>query len=227
MCPPVGAATTPSRSPSSHRVHPVRRLVQPLSDNVLCAEATIIRREWEGSSSIGVECTSSWHIDPGTGHAVSQGQRSQGRRRLGGRRQHPSCQDLHVRVTVDFVWREVGPIVVEAGRLRFPEVPESPGVYRLDLGQTVYIGEADRLRRRFQHYRTPGVKQPTNIRLNARMLGLLAEGGSLALCTLTTASIEVDGHRAPLDLRHRAARLLVENAALTAARIDGAQVENL
>jgi hypothetical protein len=116
---------------------------------------------------------------------------------------------------------------VEAGKLRFPEVPESPGVYRFGLGQTVYIGEADRLRRRFQHYRTPGVGQPTNLRLNALMLRLLGESSAVAVCTVTTASIEVDGRGSLLDFRDKAARLLVENAALTAARMEGARVENL
>lgn len=132
-----------------------------------------------------------------------------------------------VRVTVDFAWRDVGAITVEAGRLRFPDVPESPGVYRFDLGQAVYIGEADRLRRRFQHYRTPGAGQPTNLRLNALMLRLLGEGGAVAVCTVTTASIEVDDQRSPLDFREKSARLLVENAALTAKRMAGGRVENL
>lgn len=44
-----------------------------------------------------------------------------------------------MRVTVDFAWREVGQIRVEAGRLRFPEVAETPGVYRFDLGDTIYL----------------------------------------------------------------------------------------
>lgn len=132
-----------------------------------------------------------------------------------------------MRVTVDFAWREVGQIRVEAARLRFPEVAETPGVYRFDLGDTIYLGETDRLRRRFQHYRTPGVSQPTNVRLNALMLRLLGEGSALSVCAVTSASIEVDGHSSPLDLRDKAARLLVENAALTAARMEGLRVENL
>lgn len=84
-----------------------------------------------------------------------------------------------MRVAVDFTWRDVGWIRLEAGKLRFPEVPDSPGVYRFDLGQTVYIG------------------------------------------------LDVEGSRSKLDFRHKASRLLVENAALSAARMAGAQVENL
>ena len=132
-----------------------------------------------------------------------------------------------MRVTVDFAWREIGHIRVEAGRLRFPEVPETRGVYRFDLGKTIYLGETDRLRRRFQHYRTPGVSQPTNVRLNSLMLRLLGEGSAVSVCAVMSASIEVDGHSSPLDLREKAARLLVESAALTAARMEGLRVENL
>ena len=134
---------------------------------------------------------------------------------------HDGMMLASMHVAVDFAWREVGSIRVEAGRLRFPEVPDAPGVYRFDLGQTVYIGEADRLRRRFQHYRTPGPTQATNIRLNALMLRLLGEGGAVTVCAVTTATVEVDGHQRPLDLREKAARLLVENAALNAARLTG------
>ena len=132
-----------------------------------------------------------------------------------------------MRLTVDFSWREVDEIQTDAGKLRFPDVPEAPGVYRFDLGKTVYVGEADRLRRRFQHYRTPGPSQATNVRLNTLMLRLLREGGAVAVCIVASVSIEVDGQRSALDLGHKAARLLVENAALTAARLDGAIVENL
>ncbi len=130
-------------------------------------------------------------------------------------------------VGVDFAWRDVGSIRVEVGRLLFPEVPESPGAYRFDLGQTVYIGKTDRLRRRFQHYRAPGPTQATNLRLNRLMLQLVGEGGPVTVSTVTSASVEVDGHRWPLDLRNKAARLLVENAALTAAQLAGRSVENL
>jgi len=55
-------------------------------------------------------------------------------------------------------------MAIEAGKLSFPLAPEVPGIYRFDLGELVYVGETDRLRRRFQHYRTPG---PTHIRIFA------------------------------------------------------------
>jgi hypothetical protein len=132
-----------------------------------------------------------------------------------------------VRIAVEFNWRQVGWLRVEAGRLRFPDLPDVPGVYRFDLGDRVYIGEADRLRRRFQHYRTPGPSQATNLRINAVMLELLGASTAIEVCTVTAAEIEIDGQSAPLDLSYKSARLLVENAALTAARMAGLSVENL
>lgn len=132
-----------------------------------------------------------------------------------------------MRVAVEFSWREIEAITVEGGKLRFPVVPEAPDIYRFDLGDRVYIGEADRLRRRFQHYRTPGPSQATNLRLNAVMLPLLGAGGAVTVCTVTEAQVDIDGARAPLDLTRKASRLLVESAALTAARVAGEPVENL
>jgi hypothetical protein len=137
------------------------------------------------------------------------------------------CDARAMRVTVEFSWREVGRIVVEAGKLRFPDIPDGPGIYRFDLGDRVYIGEADRLRRRFRHYRTPGPSQTTNLRLNAAMVPLLLAGGVVIVCTVTEAQLDVDGAAAPLDLSRKASRLLVESAALTAARVAGEPVENL
>ena len=132
-----------------------------------------------------------------------------------------------MRVAVDFVWRSVGVLRLDADKLRFPEVAEVPGIYRFDLGDRVYIGEADRLRRRFAHYRNPGPSQSTNIRLNAVILELLAGGRPIDVSVVTDATADVDGRAAPLDLSHKAARLLVESAALTGERVAGRAVENL
>jgi hypothetical protein len=132
-----------------------------------------------------------------------------------------------VRVTVEFSWQEIGTISVDAGRLRFPEAPATPGIYTFDFGDRVYVGEADQLRRRLQHYRTPGSSQRTNLRLNDFTLRLLQAGGSVTVRTVTNAVVEIDGVRATLDLRQKAARQLVENAALTAASHSGGRVENL
>jgi len=78
-------------------------------------------------------------------------------------------------VAVDCAWQPVGPMQLEAGRLVFPRLVEGPGLYRLtfdwpDRARGVYIGEADDLRRRAQHYRTPGATQQTNIRMNQALV---------------------------------------------------------
>ncbi|HEV2071850.1 MAG TPA: hypothetical protein VGR26_18865 [Acidimicrobiales bacterium] len=47
------------------------------------------------------------------------------------------------------------------------------------------------------------------------------------MCVITSAEVDIDGQRHPLNLTRKAARLLVENAALTAAASAGHAVENL
>lgn len=134
-------------------------------------------------------------------------------------------------VGVEFLWTPQGEITVEAGKLRFPDVADRPGVYRFALrapeASTTYIGEADRLRRRFLHYRNPGPTQRTNQRLNEAMTALLQAGGAVTLSTVTEATIEIDGQRLHADLSRKSCRLLVENAALVAAQEAGETVANL
>jgi hypothetical protein len=86
------------------------------------------------------------------------------------------------RLTVSFEWRLVGSVVLDSGRrLAFPPLPEAPGLYRFSIEDHggsggVYVGETDNLRRRAQHYRTPGARQPTNPRLNAELAEALGRG---------------------------------------------------
>ena len=114
-----------------------------------------------------------------------------------------------------------------AARIRFPGAPAAPGIYRFDLGDRVYIGETSQLKRRFQGYRTPGASQATNIRLNSGLTALLQSGRAATAASVTTAVVDVDGMRVPLDLSYKPARLLVESAALVAERLRGRPVENL
>ena len=136
-----------------------------------------------------------------------------------------------MRVSVDFTWTDIGRVRSETAKLRFPDVADRPGIYRFTLmkagAERTYIGETDRLRRRFQHYRTPGPTQPTNVRLNSAMSALLADGGDVVVSVVTSAGVSVDGVDGLLDLRDKSARMLVENAALTDARRSGADIENL
>lgn len=134
---------------------------------------------------------------------------------------------MKTKLAVEFEWKLVGSVHVAASRLVFPPVSEQPGAYRFRLPDRVYVGETDRLTRRFQHYRTPGPTQTTNLRLNALLQHLLASGAQVGVDVVTTAFVEHDGERTELDLSHKPARLLVENTALTIERMAGRHVENL
>ena len=130
-------------------------------------------------------------------------------------------------VAVQFSWRDVGHVNIDCDRLLFPVVPEAPGVYRFTLDGGVYFGETDRLKRRFQHYRTPGPSQSTNIRLNAKMRELVEAGGRVEVSIITDAELAVQGIRQPLDLGHKAGRLLIESAAITTGQLSGLTLLNL
>jgi len=138
-----------------------------------------------------------------------------------------------MKVSVEFEWTNPAKIELDPdGKLKFPNLSLDPGLYRFWLGgverSAVYIGETDNLRRRAAHYRNPGPSQRTNIRLNERLRTHLAAGGRVEMNIITTAESEIDGKRIPLDLNQKAARRLVENAALVEAAASGAdQVENL
>jgi hypothetical protein len=136
-------------------------------------------------------------------------------------------------VTVAWDWQQRGQVTLADGKLVFPRVPRPAGIYRLMLQDAagfpagVYVGEADLLARRFQHYRTPGVSQQTNLRLTSIMAAALAAGGRIAVEIAASAQlIAADGSAAPLDLRWKAARVLVERAAEVAERTAGAVVLN-
>ena len=74
-----------------------------------------------------------------------------------------------MRVIVDLSWREVGALSLNAGPVLFPSARVAPGIYRFDLGDRVYIGETDQLRRRFSDLSVCWCRQATNIRLKRRL----------------------------------------------------------
>jgi hypothetical protein len=125
-------------------------------------------------------------------------------------------------VSVAFEWRPVDNVRLESGRPAFATLDDLPGVYRFDFewpnrASGVYIGETDRLRRRAQHYRTPGAGQPTNLRMNQELVSALSAGVRVAFAIVTAATIELDGGAAvALDLARKTGRLIVENAAIAA-----------
>jgi hypothetical protein len=84
----------------------------------------------------------------------------------------PNLPARTVSVTVQFAWQPLGEVKLDAdGELLFPVVEDQAGLYRFEFVKDgiahAYIGETDRLRRRFYHYQNPGPSQQTNTRLNA------------------------------------------------------------
>jgi hypothetical protein len=124
-----------------------------------------------------------------------------------------------------------GMVQISDDKLLFPRVEEKSGIYRFTLrsaeGQSVLIGETDRLRRRFAQYRNPGPSQRTNQRINSRMRDIIRADGSVDVVTATEVRLDIDGDPAIADLEFHPYRLLAENAALVVALQLGHVVENL
>ncbi len=127
------------------------------------------------------------------------------------------------RVVVDFEWERMGAITLEGVRPVFPRLPEAPGLYRFtfewpDRARGVYIGETDGLRRRAQHYRSPGPTQRTNVRMKQEIVTALSAGVNVTLAIVTNASMTIDGGPVrTLDLARKTSRQVVENAAMAEA----------
>jgi hypothetical protein len=136
--------------------------------------------------------------------------------------------DERVHLVVELDWVPLGPVFMTSGELDFPRaVPDEPGIYRFTLScgdnQSVYIGEAVRLFRRFAQYREPGPTQRTNQCINRLMKEVLEASGSVFVDIAT--EVQVGDEEA--DLSYRPYRLLAENAALIATRNAGIRAENL
>jgi hypothetical protein len=85
----------------------------------------------------------------------------------------------------------------------------------------VYFGEAIELDRRFARYRNPGPKQPTNLRLKEVLVSALRNGASCRLSVAEILTFQTGTGESPLDLRLKAARVLVESCAIVLARNEG------
>jgi hypothetical protein len=140
---------------------------------------------------------------------------------------------MDVELTIRFEWVKVGPVRVDLlGKLKFPFVPSNAGLYRFEIedqrGTKEYIGETDLLDRRFQHYRTPGPTQSTNIRLNLLMLETLKANGSVIVSIITDgAKIAIDGRASRARMQNKSERVLLEHAAIYIAREAGKTLINL
>lgn len=131
-------------------------------------------------------------------------------------------------VALRFRWRAVGDVVLDpAAKLAFPRAAAEPGVYRLEVDHaqpSVYFGEASDLRRRFRQYRNPGPSQQTNQRLNDLVGRVLANGSRCRVSIVEVQWFEGKFREVELNLRLKAARVLVESAAIVLARSDGKRI---
>lgn len=137
---------------------------------------------------------------------------------------------MAVEMTILFEWNELGRVALDSqGKLVFPRVPTRPGLYRFEFGEAKgrreYIGETDTLDRRFQHYRTPGPSQRTNIRLNALMDEALSSHGTVGVSViLDGATIMMGRQKKPAGMQSKSNRVLLEHAAIYAAREAGISI---
>ncbi len=151
-------------------------------------------------------------------------------------RQMSESMDLSVCISLVFQWILLGRVKTDDdGKLKFPEAPRCPGLYRFQLENSevnrncVYIGETEQLRNRFQHYRTPGSGQPTSKKLNKLLLKHLAKGEVVKVyiaakeikLTMADKSSEYT-----VDLANKYLRRLLENSALTKEEASGAALLN-
>jgi hypothetical protein len=127
-----------------------------------------------------------------------------------------------------YEWQAAGTAGIVNDRLEMPALEGRPGIYRFAIAeangsQCFYIGETDNLSRRMAHYRNPGPSQQTNVRLHARLQKVLTQGGRVAVSVVVAALCTGNA----LDLSHRPARLLIENAELCELHGRGQAIENL
>lgn len=135
-----------------------------------------------------------------------------------------------MKIQVECTWTEAGPVVLLDGRLKMPPLSAEPGVYQWVLRhagrERRYVGEAENLARRFQHYRTPGPSQTTNLRMNDRARRVLEAGGEVIVLIASSSTIIRMDASEPADLRSKHVRCLIENATLVDVLAEIGQVIN-
>ncbi len=85
----------------------------------------------------------------------------------------------------------------------------------------MYFGEAENLRVRFRRYRNADPTMKTNYRLRGDLTDALAGGGRCRVSVVEVVAFEARSRPAELDLRLKAARILIESSAIVLARNDG------
>ena len=124
-------------------------------------------------------------------------------------------------------WKEAGKVRLDrSNKLAFPKSPKKPGLYRFRISNSHYIGETVNIRRRFQNYRNPGPKQPTNLRINKAIHKTLSEGKAVFVDVISDeVIISNQGVEASFDLSSKSTRRFIENGIIF--REESEEIENL
>ena len=124
-------------------------------------------------------------------------------------------------ISLAFRWEPVGSLSIDQAGKLFPQAPSAPGVYRFEIDDDealVYFGEAAALQQRFRQYRNPGRTQQTNLRMEDLLGEILRAGGQCEVSLARVISFSTGEPAAQLDLRLKAARVLIESTAIVLAR---------
>jgi hypothetical protein len=131
-------------------------------------------------------------------------------------------------VALHFRWRGIGDVQLDTqGKLRFPRADTEPRRVPLRGGRRRGLGV---LRRGWRSAPAiPAVRNAdrtmrTNYRLRGKLTDVLTGGGRCGVSLAEVVSFEARSHATALDLRSKAARVLIEGAAIVMARNDGLRV---
>jgi len=131
---------------------------------------------------------------------------------------------------LQFVWAPLGMVELDDGKLRFPMVSNSPGLYRLritfsDERRAVYFGESENVRRRFSNYRNPGPTQQTSLRIGQKLKELLAAGAQVTAAVADDAWFDISAGKVRADFSIKSIRRLFEQFAICSQH--GLEIESL
>jgi uncharacterized small protein (DUF1192 family) len=109
-------------------------------------------------------------------------------------------------------WQSIDDIGVSDGKLVLPvNAPPKPGLYRLEIGEHLYFGEAGDINRRLGDYHSPGQGVEAELRIHKR---ILANGGARVFV--------MTGE----DLSTRSQRCIRERQLILQARLDKMKLLN-
>lgn len=134
-------------------------------------------------------------------------------------------------IDLSFEWSVLGAVKLHDNALVFPPVTREAGLYRITISglpkTQIYIGESVSLSRRFGNYRRPGPTQQTSLRINALLKDVLARGATVTVEILSGGvDLHIDSVTVTVDLRDKAMRRMIEQAAIVACGGIDAELAN-